>query len=131
MLLSSWLLSNAVTKSRSTLPDSHSQANTTQVLLVSGRNAPWMNASLIKSTACTKIFHSSEVLPNAQGLKQEVEDLGTFDVPSLELLLEGKSKPFPFDKTFESAKWDPILILHSSGSTGRSTGFSYVAVRSF
>lgn len=27
-------------------------------------------------------------------------------------------KPFPYDKTFEQAEWEPLLVLHTSGSTG-------------
>lgn len=29
------------------------------------------------------------------------------------------SKPFVYEKSFEDSKWDPILVLHSSGSTGK------------
>ena len=30
------------------------------------------------------------------------------------------TKPCPFQKSFEEAKYDPVLVLHSSGSTGES-----------
>lgn len=29
-----------------------------------------------------------------------------------------KVAPFPFDRTFEQAEWDPLCVLHTSGSTG-------------
>lgn len=25
---------------------------------------------------------------------------------------------FPYEKTFEQAQWDPVVVLHTSGSTG-------------
>lgn len=25
---------------------------------------------------------------------------------------------FPYDKTYEEAEWDPLVVLHTSGSTG-------------
>ena len=43
-----------------------------------------------------------------------------FEIPSLEELLEPENKPesFPFNKTYEEAKNDPLCVLHTSGSTG-------------
>lgn len=29
-----------------------------------------------------------------------------------------KVEPFPYHKTFEEAEWDPLLLLHTSGTTG-------------
>jgi hypothetical protein len=26
--------------------------------------------------------------------------------------------PFPYNKTWEEARWDPLVVLHTSGSTG-------------
>ena len=39
-------------------------------------------------------------------------------IESLDHLLKAHSKVFPFDVTFEEAIRQPILVLHSSGSTG-------------
>jgi acyl-coenzyme A synthetase/AMP-(fatty) acid ligase len=41
-------------------------------------------------------------------------------VPSFSDMLKVESEYFPFNKTFEEARDDPILVLHSSGSTGVS-----------
>lgn len=32
--------------------------------------------------------------------------------------LEEEVEPFPYNKTFEEAEWDPLCVLHTSGSTG-------------
>jgi long-subunit acyl-CoA synthetase (AMP-forming) len=48
-------------------------------------------------------------------------DLGlpVSSVPSLEALLAlGEVKHYKFEKSFDEAKWDPFVILHTSGSTG-------------
>lgn len=31
---------------------------------------------------------------------------------------EEKAPDFPYNRTFEEAKWDPFVVLHTSGSTG-------------
>ncbi|KAL9105912.1 MAG: hypothetical protein Q9227_008971 [Pyrenula ochraceoflavens] len=43
----------------------------------------------------------------------------TISIPSLEDVLSEPSGPvYPYDKTFEDAEMDPLLALHTSGSTG-------------
>jgi acyl-coenzyme A synthetase/AMP-(fatty) acid ligase len=44
--------------------------------------------------------------------------LKVLKVPSIHDLLNGKTSPYPFTKTFEEAKHEPFLVLHTSGSTG-------------
>lgn len=40
-------------------------------------------------------------------------------IPELEVLLEPDPvSHYPYEKTFEEAKHDPYLILHTSGTTG-------------
>ena len=44
-------------------------------------------------------------------------------IPTLDdLLRHDRLEPyFPYNKSFDEAKNDPVLILHSSGSTGKLT----------
>ena len=44
-------------------------------------------------------------------------------IPSIDELLATNAKPYPFQKIFENVKDDPVVVLHSSGSTGRSPPF--------
>jgi hypothetical protein len=45
--------------------------------------------------------------------------LQKLQIPSLEQLLDSRDIPnYPYQKTFEQAKDDPIFVLHTSGSTG-------------
>lgn len=40
-------------------------------------------------------------------------------IPTLdELLIEEDVPPYPYEKSYEEAKNDPIFVLHTSGSTG-------------
>ncbi|KAI4655395.1 hypothetical protein J4E93_000107 [Alternaria ventricosa] len=40
-------------------------------------------------------------------------------LPSLEWMLHNEEQtPYPYDKTFEEAKWDEFVIIHTSGTTG-------------
>ena len=41
-----------------------------------------------------------------------------YPLEHLDYWIETYSRPYPYTKTFEEAKWDPILVMHSSGSTG-------------
>lgn len=39
-------------------------------------------------------------------------------IKPLETLIKPDTPRYSYEKSYEEAKWDPILILHSSGSTG-------------
>ena len=41
-------------------------------------------------------------------------------VPGLEELLAGHYPHYPYNKTFEEARYEPLIALHTSGSTGES-----------
>lgn len=79
-----------------------------------------MNASLLEQTNCSYLLYGGEVEDALSPLFQKLPGLKTYKIQPLEDLLAScpAPQPYPFDKDFESAKWDPILILHSSGSTG-------------
>ena len=49
------------------------------------------------------------------------KDLQCFQVPSLQEMLNGKASHYPLDDAFHEAVRKPILVIHSSGSTDRST----------
>lgn len=84
------------------------------------------NKSMLDESKCKALFYGSEAAA-AIGLS----DHGSTDalhasmicVPSLEDLLQvpENTKLYPYLKTFEEARDEPCLILHSSGSTRRYT----------
>lgn len=78
-----------------------------------------MNISLLEQTGCTKFLYSPEVAQKVRDLQTEKSDLQIFALPSLDRMLDGHSAPYPYEENFDDVRWNPILMLHSSGSTGR------------
>ena len=58
-------------------------------------------------------------LPPVTGLLA-AHKMETAVVPSLEALLHKEHPAFPYHKTYEESHDDPIYVLHTSGSTGKS-----------
>lgn len=87
------------------------------MLLPSPRNSLEGQLNLFKSTDC-KALLTSEGYNVSQQLIIESK-LTPLIVPSLAALLaEGQVTHYPFVKSFEEAKDDPFMVLHTSGSTG-------------
>ena len=59
------------------------------------------------------------MVPKARLQQEEKKELQILQVPSLDDMLVDASEHYPYQKDFASARWDPIAVLHSSGSTGR------------
>lgn len=89
-----------------------------KLLLPSPRNTTSINNSLLSQTQCSKILVSLEMMPKAKAQQQEKTQLEILQVPSLNDMLVDSSEHYPFEKDFAVAKFEPILVLHSSGSTG-------------
>ena len=66
------------------------------------------DATLLLSASGVKVDDILAVRPMKQALIPELNDL----------LSSTRSKPYPYTKTYEEAKNDPFIILHSSGTTG-------------
>lgn len=87
-----------------------------KVLFSSQINSKDIHVSLMEQTGCNTLFsgegvHVGDILA-AKPLKHVV-------VPSLEELLDMNEVPhYPYDKSFDEAKNDPFVILHTSGTTG-------------
>ncbi|KAF2202987.1 acetyl-CoA synthetase-like protein [Delitschia confertaspora ATCC 74209] len=89
-----------------------------KTLLPSPRNPPATNISLMQQTACSKVLYAAEVAPVIQQIENADNSITCVAVPSFKEMIESNPEAYPFDKEFEDVKNDPILILHSSGSTG-------------
>jgi len=48
----------------------------------------------------------------------EQHDFKTITMPAIEHLLHTPAEPVPYNKTFEEAEWEPLVVMHTSGSTG-------------
>ena len=79
-----------------------------------------MNISLLEQTKCSKFVYSIEVSQKVHTLQTEKKDLQIFAVQSLGDMLLGYNNHYPYEVKFSDVRWDPVLILHSSGSTGNA-----------
>jgi acyl-CoA synthetase (AMP-forming)/AMP-acid ligase II len=88
-----------------------------QAFFISPRNSIEGQLSLFKATDSRVLYfassHRTMVQPWLQG-----HDMQAIEVSSIDVWLETQSSPFPYCKTSAEAEWDPLVVLHSSGSTG-------------
>ncbi|KAL9110163.1 MAG: hypothetical protein Q9227_005223 [Pyrenula ochraceoflavens] len=89
-----------------------------KIFLPSPRNPAHINISLMEQMGCTKMLHSEELLPAVKEICGEKPNYECLQMEPINELLEHRSEPFEWSRSFEEAKNDPILVLHSSGSTG-------------
>lgn len=84
----------------------------------STRNNTESQVSLLQVTKCQKLLYSKEYAKRIQPWVQE-SGVGARGMLDLDQVLDDAPAPVhPYDETFESAELDPVLIMHTSGSTG-------------
>ncbi|TRX87850.1 hypothetical protein FHL15_011268 [Xylaria flabelliformis] len=88
------------------------------LLLPSPRNPPSTNASLMEQTRSTKLLHAAEVKPIVRHLSDIVPFLHVATIPSFDEMVTSSPGRYPFSKLFDECRDDPVVVLHSSGSTG-------------
>ncbi|KAL9624366.1 MAG: hypothetical protein Q9160_001328 [Pyrenula sp. 1 TL-2023] len=89
-----------------------------KIFLPPPRNPAHINISLMEQLGCTKMLHSEELLPAIQEIRRAKPNYECLQLEPINELLKHRSEPFEWSRSFEEAKNDPILVLHSSGSTG-------------
>lgn len=92
-----------------------------KVLLLSHRNPSETNLSLMEQMTCNKLFYVAELAPVLNGLKAIAADKISYtSIPSFDTMLEGNPSHYIFEETIDTSEDSPIVIFHSSGSTGMS-----------
>ncbi|KAK9459459.1 L-aminoadipate-semialdehyde dehydrogenase [Lipomyces oligophaga] len=90
-----------------------------KLLLASPRNFLEADLFLLSSTDCSTLFYSEERRHKAESIVSAEPNVRAFELPSLASLLDSTEVPiFPYNKTYADAVSDPIIVVHSSGSTG-------------
>ncbi|CAG8951144.1 hypothetical protein HYFRA_00006542 [Hymenoscyphus fraxineus] len=88
-----------------------------KLFLSSPRNSSTAHAHLFSSLGCKTLIVTDPTSPMfASAISSQ--DLNVLKVPGIHELLDGQTRPYPYNKTWEEAKDDPLLALHTSGSTG-------------
>lgn len=102
--------------------DSHAWHNIVllnkQALFVSPRNSVEGQKHLFAQTDCRALFCPETFLPVVEswGLGS---DMQVYKVGPLHDWFPTEEVPhFSYEKTFEQAEWEPLCVLHTSGSTG-------------
>ncbi|PHH84544.1 hypothetical protein CDD83_1780 [Cordyceps sp. RAO-2017] len=87
-----------------------------QALFVSPRNSADGQLSLLERTRCRHLWYADEgaVRPWA-GRRPGMRCTA---VPPAEEWLAAAPEPFPYGRCFDAGRWDPLVVLHTSGSTG-------------
>ncbi|KAK7417869.1 hypothetical protein QQX98_004344 [Neonectria punicea] len=88
-----------------------------KALFISPRNSLEGQLSLLEATNCHAVWFASQYKSTVQPWLREREMQAT-EVPSADIWLSSAPPPFPYSKPFEEARWDPLVVLHTSGSTG-------------
>ncbi len=63
---------------------------------------------------------SPEIAQKVHDVQAEMPDLQVFVIPPLDDMIHGYTIDYPYKENFDDVRWNPVLILHSSGSTGTS-----------
>lgn len=105
------------------------KANKAQLLVPSPRNPPSTNLHLMQQTNSNKLLHAEELAPLIKPLMELDPSVVFNTVPSFQVMLDSQPEHYPYEKSFEEARNDPIVVLHSSGSTGETpTGHTYLFI---
>ena len=90
-----------------------------QALLVSPRNSLVAHLNLLENTQCHTLMTAEPLPPLAQDILAQRPMVHVI-VPELELWLDAPAvDPYPYLKTFEQARYEPFVVVHTSGSTGK------------
>lgn len=76
---------------------------------------------LARKTKSQHILHSDDLGSLAREIQAELTEACRICIPEQEEWLNHNDSipPYTFTKTFEEAEWDPVIMVHTSGTTGK------------
>ena len=84
------------------------------------------NLAILEQTSCVKAFYSEELEDLLVQYRRFRPQLLAFELPPLMHFFESTAQPFPYHpKPWDEAKYEPIVVLHSSGTTGAPKPLTY------
>ncbi len=87
-------------------------------MVPSVRNSLQQHMAVFEDAKCSILYYTPEMAPVAQALKEKRPQLRALEAPPLPSLLASSGRHYPYTKAWADARTDPIVIAHSSGSTG-------------
>lgn len=87
-------------------------------MIPSVRNSSSQHLSVFVAADCDRLLYTPNFESTVSSLKSMRPGLKSYSVPELDVLLRTPSKHYEYIKTWAEARTDPIIVAHSSGSTG-------------
>lgn len=88
------------------------------MLLLSPRNTLAGSTALIERLKCNTMLVADPQPPLVKDILT-ARTMRTPKVPSLDEVLTTEYQHYPYQKSYSSAKSEPFVVLHTSGSTGQ------------
>jgi acyl-coenzyme A synthetase/AMP-(fatty) acid ligase len=88
------------------------------MLFPSTRFATVAALDLIEKTDGKAILVPKTIVPSIAASVLQVRQMPRFEIPDVDELLDREYPAFAYDKTFDEARCEPLVMLHTSGSTG-------------
>ncbi|KAK1750452.1 hypothetical protein QBC47DRAFT_394082 [Echria macrotheca] len=89
-----------------------------KALFISTRNTQEGQLNLFELTNCNTLWFDEFYKQTVQSWLHERDMQAIMTLPVEGWFPDEKIEPYPYNKTFEEAEWEPLLVLHTSGSTG-------------
>jgi hypothetical protein len=87
-------------------------------MIPSVRNATSQHLSVFDSAVCSIVYYTPEMESRIEELKEARPNLKAYKVSSLDAHINATGPHFMYNRTWVEGRTDPILVAHSSGSTG-------------
>lgn len=88
-----------------------------QMLFTSPRYSALAQVKLMKELDC-KTMLVPTVRPPVTNMILEAYEMRVYQIPELRDLLDQDHPSYPYEKTFDEARSEPLVALHTSGTTG-------------
>lgn len=88
-----------------------------KALFISPRNSLEAQTSLFKATECTQIMYDASMQSTIELWLQSYPMPATA-APDWSVWIQSTATHVPYNTPFEEARWHPIFVAHTSGSTG-------------
>ncbi len=95
------------------------------LLIPSPNNAVANTVSLLEATKCSTFFFAAPLAARAESIRGAMPELSIYQIPDLSEMVTTPAEAYPYIKTYDEAKNDKAVILHTSGSTGAPKPIPY------
>ncbi|KAH8657862.1 hypothetical protein BX600DRAFT_384872 [Xylariales sp. PMI_506] len=89
-----------------------------KALFISPRNSLEAQLSLFEESKCNILYHEKQYTSMVEPWVNGRPGMRSVAVAPFDAWVSDTVEPFPYNKTFAEAQWDPLVVVHTSGSTG-------------